>query len=154
MREQTRREALAQKFARQRYDRQTAVDGLPGRRVAGESGAVEIDVHGVEKVRESAGGQPIQRAQVRLGIESLPAKRSGNALSESRGGPREVLRRGEPELARTCRLRDPREQPVIGRIDFDRLLAEGESHDAGFASRSSPRLRRWIMPLRADAGAG
>src|SRR5487761_1736049 len=140
MREQTRREALAQKFARQRYDRQTAVDGLPGGRVAGESGAVEVDVHGVEKVRESAGGQPVQRTQVRLGIESFLAERSRNALPEPGGRPREVLRRGEPELARTCRLRDPREQPVIGRINFVRLLAEGESHDAGFASRSSPGL--------------
>ncbi len=87
--------------------------GLPCCRVAGEAGAIEVDIHRIEEACELITRQPGEHPQVGVGIEPCRPKGRREPAMEPRTGPREPVRRGKPELTASDRLCNARQDDIV-----------------------------------------
>src|SRR6185312_3428707 len=90
-------EALAKKLTLQRHDGQPPVHRLPGCRVAGEGGAVQVDVHVIQEPHEPFSRQPGHDLHG-SGVETCGLKGPCESFPQTVRGPAELVRRSEPEL--------------------------------------------------------
>jgi len=145
--------ALTLKWTLRSNDWNTSMYCLPCCRVAGEAGAIQVDIHRIEEARELITRQPGEHPQVAVWIEPCCPKGSREPLMEPRPGPREPVRRGDPELTAPDRLRNARQDDIVGRIKFDRLMTQGKADYVGARRRSLPGLRVYRGQLGANTGS-
>src|SRR5437764_2272396 len=100
--------------------------GLPCCRVAGEAGAIEVDIHRIEEACELITRQPGEHPQVGVGIEPCRPKGSREPAMEPRAGPGKPVWRGNPELTASDRLSKARQEAIVSGIKLHGLMPQGE----------------------------
>src|SRR3569833_4005192 len=145
-------EALTLKSTLTRNNWHAPMHRLPCCRVAGEAGAIQVDIHRIEEARELITSQPGEHPQVSVGIEPCRAKRSREPAVQPRTGPGKPVWCGNPELTVSHCLRNARQDAIVGRIKFDGLMTQSAADHVGARLRCLPGLRVDRGQLGANSG--